>query len=249
MRFMLKRFFLLTFILALSACAPSPDTDNLGGVQKHFTEGESYFERGLYDEAIASWEKVRDSYYSPELNILAEIKIADAYFEAERYVEAAVAYEDFLKQHPDHPRNADVLYQLGLTYYRQILSVDRDQTATRNALATFEILLEKYPEDPRREEVGALIQRCRDHLAAHELYVGRFYLRTGHPKAAAQRLEYLFETYPNFFERDEAYFYLGRAYLELGNRDKAVDAFNTLMKEFPKSEYIPKAQKIVAKAF
>lgn len=246
---MLTRLFSLALIFTLTACAPTSPGEDSSGPQKHLAEGESYFERGLYDEAITSWEKVRDSYYSPELNILAELKIAEAYFQAERYVEAAVAYEDFLKQHPDHPRSPDVLYQLGLTYYRQILSVDRDQTATRNALATFEILLEKYPEDSRREEVSTLIQRCRDHLAGHELYVGHFYLRTGHPEAAVNRLEYLFENYPNFFDRDEAYYHLGRAYLDSGQREKAVDTFNTLMREFPKSEYIPKAQKIIAKSF
>lgn len=248
---MLERMFtclLLVLLLGLGACAPKKTTE-VRSAEQYLREGEDYFERRLYDQAIESWQKVRDSYYSPELNVIAELKIAEAYFLAERYVEAVAAYEDFLKQHPDHARTADVLYNLGLSYYRQMLSIDRDQTATRNALATFELLVKKFPNDARREEVGFLMQRCRDHLAASELYVGRFYFRSGQPEAAIKRLEYLFTTYPNFFERDEAYFYLGRAYLATGRREDAVTAFNTLFREFPKSQFVPRAQKIMAKAY
>ncbi len=235
-------------MIAVSACAPTKQSASQGA-DYYFQEGEKYFEKKLYDEAISSWEKVRESYYSPELNILAELKIAEAYFLAGRYVEAAAAYEDFLKQHPDHKRTPEVLYQLGLSYYEQMLSPDRDQTATRNALATFEILLDKYPDDPRAEEVGFLIRRCKDRLADHEFDVGRFYLRTDHYEAAIMRLNDLFARYPNYFYRDRAYYYLGRAYMESQQKDKAIETFNTLYREFPKSEFVLKAQKLMAERY
>lgn len=242
---MRKKLAALSLLACASACTATQQPATRGA-EYYLQEGETYFEKELYDEAISAWEKVRESYYSPELNILAELKIAEAYFLAGRYPEAAAAYEDFLKQHPDHPRTPEVLYQLGMSYYEQILSADRDQTATRNALATFEALLEKYPENPRAEEVGFLIRRCKDRLAAHELYVGRFYLRTDNYEAAIMRFNDLFARFPNYFYRDEAYFYLGRAYIETGLKEKAVETFNTLYREFPKSEFVLKAQKLMA---
>jgi outer membrane protein assembly factor BamD len=209
----------------------------------YFQEGEAYFDKGLYEEAVAAWEKVRDSYYSPEMNVLAEMKIAEAYYLSERYVEAAAAYEDFLKQHPENERAREALYRLGMSYYQQTLSADRDQTATRNALVTFETFLQRYPDSPRAEEARAYTRRCEDLLAKHELYVGRFYLKTGHPRAAIGRFEGLFATYPNYQDRDIAWYYLGKAYLETGQRRKAAEAFNTLYRNFPGSEYIQPAQK------
>ena len=98
--------FILSLFL-LPACSPQtvvPPAKNAG---VYFQEGEEFYEKGLYQDAIASWEKVRDSYYSPELNTLAELKIAEAHFLGEEYIEAAVAYEAFLKNHPDHPRVAE----------------------------------------------------------------------------------------------------------------------------------------------
>lgn len=238
----------LVVLLFIAACAPTsvppPRTADY-----YLQEGEKYFDSKLYEEAIASWEKVRDSYYSPELNILAEMKIAEAHFLAGNYVEAAAAYEDFLKQHPDHERIPQILYRLGMSYYEQILSHDRDQTATRNALATFKNLVKRFPEDPRVEEANVYIDRCIDRLAEHELYVGRFYLRTGHHEAAINRLKDIFSLYPNYYHRDRVFFYLGQAYLANGNRDAAVKAFNSLFKEFPRSEHIIEAQRILEKQY
>lgn len=243
-----RLLFLCLLATLLGACTqtvvPPPKS-----AATYFQEGENYFDKGLYDEAAKAWEKVRDSYYSPELNVLAEMKIAEAYYQAGRYVEAATAYEDFIKQHPDHERTEEALYQLGMSYYHQILSADRDQTATRNALVTFETLIKRFPKSNRVEEAKAFAARCRNRLAAHELYVGRFYLRTGHPKSTVGRLQALIKDYPNFINRDAAWYYLGKAYLELGDRKQAVVAFNTLYRDYPGSEYILDAQKFVEKRF
>jgi len=243
------RYVTLCLLIALlGACTPTqvppPRT-----AEYYLSEGETMFDRGLYEEAIANWEKVRDSYYSPELNLIAEMKIAEAYFLSEKYPEAAAAYEDFLKQHPSDSRVPDALYHLGVSYYSQILSADRDQTATRNAKVTFEDLVKRFPQDPRNEEVKVYIDRCRDRLAAHEVEIGRFYLRTDHYDAAIGRLEGVFKSYPNYFNRDEAWFYLGQAYLKSGRKQQAMEAFNTLFSEFASSEYILQAQKLVEKYY
>jgi len=241
-------FFLLSVFL-LTACAPRtvvPPAKNAG---VYFQEGEEFFEKGLYRDAIASWEKVRDSYFSPELNTLAELKIAEAHFLAEEYIEAAVAYEAFLTNHPDHPRVADVLYQLGLCYTYQMLSTDQDQTATVYALNAFKTLQERFPEDRRSEEVQIYIDRCLNQLAASELSIGSFYLRTDSYSAAVNRIEGLLKKYPNYYERDKAYYYLGQAYLMTGEREKAVVAFNTLFNDHVGSEFILEAQRFIEKNY
>ncbi|RLB61383.1 MAG: hypothetical protein DRH08_14015, partial [Deltaproteobacteria bacterium] len=237
-------FFLLSLFL-LAACAPStvvPPAKNAG---VYFQEGEEFFEKGQYTDAIASWEKVRDSYYSPELNILAELKIAEAHYLAEEYIEASVAYEAFLQNHPDHPRVPDVLYQVGLSYTFQMLKYDQDQTATRYSLNAFRTLQERFPQDRRKEEVQIYIDRCLNLLAANELYIARYYLRTKYFSASINRIEGLLENYPNYYERDKAYYLIGQAYLLNGEKEKAVIAFNTLFEDYVGSEYILDAQRFI----
>jgi outer membrane protein assembly factor BamD len=203
----------------------------------------------MYEEAVASWEKVRDTYYSPEMNALAEFKIAEAYFLAEQYVEAAASFEDFLKQHPTHSRTQEALYYLGRSYYNQILSPDRDQTATRNALVTFETFLRRYPQAKERGEIQTFIDHCRERLAEQQFAVGEFYLRTHHPEAAADRFKDLLRDFPETRDRDRVWFHLGKAYLRAGQRQEAVTAFNTLYRDFPGSEYVQRAQKFLEKNY
>lgn len=235
-------------LLLTTACARTvvPPTK---GADAYLREGETLFDKGLYSEAISAWEKVRESYYSPELNALAELKIAEAHYLAQDYVQAAGAYDNFIKQYPGHEKIPDALYYLGMAYFKQILSPDRDQTATRNALHTFESLLKLHPDTPRREEVQVLAERCRHSLAAHELSIGRFYQRSNQHQAAIRRLEQLFIDYPNYYDRDEAYFYLGKAYLQASRRQEAADTFNALFREFPRSEFILPGQKLLEKLY
>jgi outer membrane protein assembly factor BamD len=243
-----KRLLPLLLLLLLSACS-SQKVVPKHSAEQFFQEGERFYESKLYNDAIASWEKVRDSYYSPELNMLAELKIAEAYYRSERYEEAATAYADFLRQHPNDDRSDIVLYRLGMSYFQQMLTADRDQTSTENALSTLQEFLKRYPENANSEEVGYLIQRCLNRLAEHEVYVGRFYLNTKNYQASITRLERGLAKYPNYYYRDEAYFYLGQAYLKNGDKERAKESFNQLFEQFPGSEYLIDAQKILAKEY
>jgi len=238
---------LLLSLVLLAACSSKTATPPVQNAAAYFQEGEEFFEKGQYKDAITSWEKVRESYFSPELNTLAELKIADAHFLAEEYVEAAVAYEAFLKKHPNHSRTADVLYQIGLAYTFQILGIDQDQTATTYARNAFQTMQERFPEDSRKLEVQLYIDRCNNLLASSELNIGYFYLRTKVYQASINRIESLLKKYPDYYERDKAYYYLGQAYLLNGEKEKADLAFNTLFNDHAGSEFIADAQKFMKK--
>ncbi|MCK5914298.1 MAG: outer membrane protein assembly factor BamD [Desulfuromusa sp.] len=240
------RYLIFTLIcLLLASCGPKIKPKN--SAEKYFQEGERFFEKNLYDDAITSWEMVRDTFYSPELSMLAELKIAEAYFVSKRYEEAAITFNDFLKQHPNDFRAATILYRMGLCYYRQILSADRDQTSTRNAMESFQELIRRFPDNPQAQEAGYLVQRCRTRLAEHEVYVGKFYLKRSQFKQAINRFEGILEVFPEYYYRDEAFFYLGKAYLKELQPDKAEKIFNQLFEEFPGSNYVDDAQKLLKK--
>jgi outer membrane protein assembly factor BamD len=233
--------------LLLAACAKAPTVPTAVQASVHFQEGERLFEKGLYPDAIAAWEKVRESFYSPELNTLVDLKIAEAYFLDGKYIEATAAYETFLKSNPDHPRSADVLFQLGLCYQRQMLKADQDQTMTLQALAAFETLLQRYPLDPRQEEARSYIAACLTQLAAHEMVVGEFYLKTGRYQAAINRFEGVFRRYPAYPDGAEVYYHLGRSYLLNGDPARSDEAFGLLYQRFPHSKYVAAAEKFIKK--
>jgi outer membrane protein assembly factor BamD len=208
-----------------------------------YKEGEQYFRDGKYEDAIAQWKKVKETYQSPELSTKAELGIADAYFLNKDYIEAAAGYEDFRKLHPKNPQTDFALYRQGLSYFKQIHSIDTDQTPVKNAVTTFDSYLKLYPTGAQLAEVQEKHRECRDKQIQYELYVGRFYLKTDAYKAAIARFEESLKMFADTARRDEVLYYLGKAYLEDGQKAKGREVLSQLVRDFPGSAFIADAKK------
>ena len=208
-----------------------------------YKEGEQSFQDGKYEDAIAQWKKVKETFQSPDLTTKAELGIANAYFLNKDYIEAASGYEDFRKLHPKHPQADFALYRQGMSYFNQINSIDTDQTPVKNAKITFDSYLKLYPDGAQRAEVQEKHRECRDKQLQYELYVGRFYLKTDAYKAAIGRFEESLKMFADSARRDEVLYYLGRAYMEDGQKAKGREIFGQLVREFPGSAYIADAKK------
>jgi len=89
------------------------------------------------------------------------LKIADCHFFRKEYVEAIAAYEEFKKIHPSHEDISYVQFQIGMSYFNQMLNSDRDQTFTKKALSSFEYLIANYPATLFTEKARERIRTCR----------------------------------------------------------------------------------------
>ena len=212
-----------------------------------FKEGEESFKKGNYEDAIAQWKKVKESYQSPELSARAEINIADAYYLNKDYIEAAAAYEDFRKLHPKHERAGYALYRQAVSHFNQIHGIDTDQTPVKNALVTFQSYLALYPAGEHTAEVNEKIRNCRDKQLQYEIYVGRFYLKTDKYTAAIGRFETALKSFSELPRCDEVLYYLGKAYQDAKQQPKAREAFERLVKEFPSSRFSVYANRAIGK--
>ena len=210
-----------------------------------YTEGEQAFQDGKYEDAIAQWKKVKETFQSPDLTTKAELNIANAYFLNKDYIEAAAGYEDFRKQHPKHAQAEFALYRQGISYFNQIHGTDTDQTPVKNARSTFDSYLKLYPSGAQQAEVREKISTCRDMQLQYELYVGRFYLKTDAYKAAIARFEESLKMFADLARRDEVLFYLGKAYLEDGQKGKSREIFTQLCRDFPNSPFAADAKDII----
>lgn len=245
MRYCGKIGLMLTASL-LAACANVPlDTSPATA----YKDGEDFYASHRYEDAIAQWKKVKEAYVSTELSIGAEIRIADAYFESERYIEATSAYDEFRKLHPSHEKSGYALYRMGLASYNQITGIDTDQTPEKNAVIYFEEFLRKYPQSEYLVEVRDKLEVTVMKQLQHEQYVARFYYRTEKYAATIKRLEEALSSFPRNQLHDETWFLLGAAYLRSGNPDKAKEAFSKLFAGFPESRFISDASSLMEKYY
>jgi outer membrane protein assembly factor BamD len=161
-------------------------------------EGITQLKKKKYEDAIETFEKLKDRYPYSDQALLAQIKVADAYFYKKKYDEAYQAYREFEKLHPTNKAVPYCIYRQGLCHYRQRSTIDRDQTFTAKALAEFKRLKQKFPESEYVPKAEAYMAKCRQDLAAHEFYVGEFYFRTKRYPSALERFQTLAQEYPEY---------------------------------------------------
>ena len=245
---MLRYLAISLLIISTTGCATAPEpVSRTPEIMVRDAEGFQSSKR--YEDAIAQWQKVKESYASPEMTTLAEIKIADAQFEDGNYIESAASYEEFRKLHPNHEKSAYALYRQALSYYHQITGIDTDQTPVNNAVAFFESFLKLYPNSEHAAEVRDKLEVCRIKQVEHEVYIGRFYYRTEKYSSAIKRLEETLKKYPRSPAHDETLYYLGASYILSGDKAKGRDTFQRLFTEHRTSKYVDEARKFADKHF
>jgi outer membrane protein assembly factor BamD len=167
-------------------------------------EGIKELKKKKYDDAIETFEKVRDRYPYSEQATLAQLKVADAYFFKKKYDEAFQAYREFEKLHPTSKAVPYCVFREGQCCYRQRSTIDRDQTYTQKAIDEFQRLKQKFPDCEYISKADNYLAQCREDLAEHEFYVAEFYFRTKRYQAALDRYEALIQDYPSFPKNAEA---------------------------------------------
>jgi len=144
----MKRFAAIFFIILIgcSSCSLFKSKD-LKSAKELALDGMDEFNSNNYKSAIESFEKLKDWYPFSKYAILAELKIADAHYRLQEYEEAVFAYEEFENLHPRNEAIPYVVYQIGLSYFEQMDTVDRDQTTALKAIETFERLNKQFPDN------------------------------------------------------------------------------------------------------
>ena len=155
------------------------------------------FKNGHYKKAQEYFLRVKEEYPLHDMAILAEIGIADSLYSDKEYTEAETAYSDFISLHPVNENVPYALFQVGMCHYNQIAAIDRDQTETIKAKDAWEKLVARYPESKFFTMAEKLIRECKQKLAEHDFYVGKFYFRQKKYHAALSRFENVAREYAN----------------------------------------------------
>lgn len=187
---------LLVLLLAGPGCAWfGPEEEKTAA--ELVAEGREEFADEKYRQAIDTYSKLKDWYPFSRFAKEAELKVADAHYQLKNYEQAIAAYEQYERLHPNDQEIPYVVYRTGRCYFDRMKGVDRDQTYTEKALRVFRQIRDRFPSSQYAEKAQKHILRCLKTLAGHELYVGEFYLKQGHYKAALGRFENVINDYPS----------------------------------------------------
>jgi outer membrane protein assembly factor BamD len=248
---------LSVLFLSQAGCASSKPKHVFAAPQsaaeKSYQEAVRLLDQELYQEAQNAFSDIKSKHPYSNFAILADLGIADSFFERKKYIEASEAYNTFITYQPNHTEVPYAMLKIGHAHFEQIPTdfwflppaAEKDQTHTQQALQAYASLVKSYPEHPLAKEARDRIVLCENKLANHERYVGRFYWKRHKYAGAAQRFETLISAYPQSSYIPEALWTAGASRARLGQNTTASSHLQRLVQEFPLTPYAGKAKNLL----
>ncbi len=206
----------------------------------------------VYGEALRRYP---DSMYAPDMTFVLGLSL----MQMEQPQKAVYQFERFLKRHGDHANRGHALYYLGHIRFGQ-----REFGLAADA---FERLLADFPEHEAAGDVWLRIGESYFNLAQYEralnaystvvddwpgsdqdeaLYNGAWVLvELGRGEEAAASLGRLVAEFPDSELAPSAQFTIGDHYYNEGEYEKALEAYEGLLKAYPEDELVEEVPKLI----
>ena len=201
-----------------------------------------------WTKAIKYFEKLEARYPYGRFAQQAQIEIAYCYYKDNERASAIAAADRFIKLHPNHPSVDYAYYLKGLVNFNEDGGIfarfstqdmtERDPKAAREAFAAFRELVTRFPDSKYSADSAARMRYLVNALAQNEVHVARYYMKRNGFVAAANRAQYVVQTYPQSPAVEEAVFIMVKAYDALGMSDLRDGADKVMRTNFPQSKYL-----------
>lgn len=264
-----------TFALVVALCAgasacetpePRSPMTYAADAKRAYDQAMRELESRNWLEAQALFRDLKRKYHYSKYAKLAELRIADADFEQEKYAEAIRAYRQFVHDHrSDVEEVAYARARIAEAQYKQInesfllpSADERDQASVLDAYRELKGYLHDYPDSAESPRIRELLVDVVARLVRHELVVARFYLARDNFQAAVHRIQYAMRNFaggPTVRGRGagvdsgleaEALLLLGEVYLKMKKHPEARATFESLLRDYPKSPLVVQAENFLS---
>lgn len=250
--------------LALAGCESAPPRTALS----YTADAKRSYDAALVEFNAHNWiesqtlmREVRRKYSYSKYARLAELRIADADFQQDKFPDAIREYRQFVHDHRSdadeityaRSRIADAEYaQIGDSIFLAS-GEERDQATILDAYKELRGFVHDYPNAKESARMRKLLSEVTGRLIKHELYVARFYLQKNNLEAAITRIQYALRNFAggswsHAADDDtsglepEALLLMGETYLKMHKWADARDSFARIAQHYPDSALVVAAK-------
>ncbi len=241
-----RQILLSIFLLAtVSACSSALRNEEIIPPQESYDAGVEKLLDGAYKKAADAFEKVFFQHPGNHITPQAELMQAYSLYLAGEYDDSIDVLTVFIKLHPRHPDVVYAYYLIGLNNYVQISSVKLDQSRTKYAKESFQVVINRFPATKYAVDAALKMDLIDDHLAGKEMEIGRYYLSKKNPIAAIKRFQNVLDQYNATTHVMEALYRLIEVNVMLGLRHEGMKYAEVLEYNYPDSYWHNKAQDLL----
>ena len=176
--------------LAVAACSQSDieTSINPDPPDKLYNNADALMTAGKFEDAAKRFEDLdRTHPYAPEAR-RAMVLAAYAYYKAGKLPEAIASARRYTTMHPGTKDAPFAHHIIASAYFEEMKKPNRDQSSTVKAVKELRKLRSLYPNSKYAKIAANRIRLAEDTLAAHEMEVGRYYLKRNNHVGAIKSL-------------------------------------------------------------
>jgi outer membrane protein assembly factor BamD len=256
-------------LVALAGCESGPPKTALGyteDAKRAYDQAMDQYRSHSWVEAQTMLREVKRKYSYSKYARQAELRLADADYEQDKFGDAIREYKEFIRAHRSDAE--DVAYARSRIAEATCAEIpesflmpaaeERDQAAVVDAYKELKSYLSDYPDAKQAAHIRELLAQVLRRLVRHELYVARYYLDKDNYDAAVARVQYALRNYaanlpdagdapgPTFDLEAEALILLGQTYLKMHKWEDARRAFEAVVRGDSRSALVIQARGYLA---
>lgn len=235
----------LGLLLFVTACASTVVDNTELSADELYNRGYSEMEQTAWAKAAASFEAIELEHPYSKWAAKAKLMAAYSYYKDEKYDDAILSLDRFIRYHPGNQDIAYAYYMKGLCYYDQIVGSEKDQDITAKAEDAFEQVIVRFPKSQYATDAEGKMALIRDHLAGQEMEVGRYYLEQKNYLSALNRFSTVVKDYQSTPQIEEALYRQVEVYTILGLTREAAQTSKILGHNYPQSKWYKMAEKLL----
>jgi outer membrane protein assembly factor BamD len=216
--------------LVLASCATPTAEKKARAI---FNDANYYFAKGKFEHSQKRYQTILDEFPDTPFRVNALLGSADAYYMLGEYFLSAPLYEQYQDLYPLHENIVHARLYEAMSYYRDVMKMERDQTNTTKALEAFSYFVIKYPDHPAAPFAKDQIVALDDKLAQKQIQALEFYYRIDSFVSCIARADLFVEMYPETKYVPHAIMLKGKSYREEEAFKKAEKAFREVVEIFP----------------
>ena len=215
----------------------------------------------IYKEAIKALND-GDSFYAgnkfkeveglvPQSKWAAKASLMASYSDYSRnsYSSAVFGLERHIRNYPADKNIPYAHYLIAMCYYEQILDEKKDLQPLLRAKKKFEFIMQTYPNTDYATDARFKIDLIIDQLAAKEMSIARFYMKTEKWIPAINRLKTVVEKYDKTIFVEEALHRLVEVYYKIGLIEESKQAAAILGYNYKSGQWYNRSYKVFNKKY
>ena len=179
----------------------------------------------------------------------ASLMAGYAHYSRNAYSNAVFSLERHINNYPADENLPYAHYLIAICYYEQILDEKKDLQPLLKAKGKFEFIMQTYPNTDYATDARFKIDLIIDQLAAKEMSIARFYMKTEKWIPALNRLKVVVEKYDKTIFVEEALHRLVEVYYRLGLIDEAKQAAAILGYNYKSGNWYKRSYKVFNKKY